>query len=103
MNTFFMKQGDTAPSLQATCKRGDGPVDLTDATAIRFHASNGVDGAAFIVTAASGLVQYDWQSDDTGTAGVFELEIEVTWSDGSVETFPNTDTNPTLVIAEAIA
>jgi hypothetical protein len=48
-----------------------------------------IDTAATVVTAASGIVRYDWLAADTDTAGTFQAEFEVTYSDGKIETFPN--------------
>lgn len=95
--TFYIKQNDTSPSLQATLLDGDGTaVDLTGAT-VTFHlrpeagGSAVVDASATVVTAASGIVRYDWIAADTATAGAFHGEFEVTYSDSSVGTFPNDD------------
>lgn len=96
MSTFYIKQGDTSPELQATLKDAEGTaIDLTGASA-RFHmrlsgaTATTVDAAATVVTAASGIVKYSWQAGDTDTVGRYEGEFEVTYADTSVETFPNT-------------
>ena len=34
-------------------------------------------------------VKYEWQPGDTDTEGFYDAEFEVTYSDGTVETFPN--------------
>lgn len=92
--TFIIKKNDTAPSLQRTLTDSDGAIDLTGAT-VRFHmaATVGgtakVDAEATIVTAASGIVKYDWASGDTDTTGSYYGEFEITYSDGSSETVPN--------------
>lgn len=93
--TFYVKQNDTAPSIRATLKDGDDDaIDLTGAS-VRFHmrsiggTSAKVDSAATIVTAASGIVQYDWVAADTDTVGTYQAEFEVTYSDTRIETFPN--------------
>lgn len=94
--TFYIKQDDTSPELQATLKDADGTaIDLTGAT-VRFHMRQSgsttakVDAAATVVTAASGIVKYTWSAADTDTEGRFEGEFEVTYADGSIETVPNT-------------
>lgn len=94
--TFYIKQNDTAPAIRATLQDGDGnAVDLTDAT-VRFHmkaidaSTVKVDDIVSIVSpATSGVVQYNWIADDTDTVGSFHAEFEVTYSDTSIETFPN--------------
>jgi hypothetical protein len=92
--TFYIKQNDTQPRMLATLKDGDeNVIDLTDAT-VRFHmrAVGGAvvtDAAAVVVTAASGLVRYDWSASDTEDTGSYQAEFEVTYADGTIETFPN--------------
>lgn len=93
--TFYIKQNDTVPSIRATLQNGNGdPVDLINAT-VRFHmraigANNTtVDAAAVVVSAADGIVQYNWIADDTDTIGSYQAEFEVTYPDSTVETFPN--------------
>lgn len=94
MSTFYMKQNDTQPRLLATLQDGDGvAINLTSAT-VRFHMRTlagtlVTDRAAVVVTAASGIVRYDWEAADTATIGSYQAEFEVTYSDTTVETFPN--------------
>lgn len=91
---FYIKRNDTSPAIRANLLDGDGnAVDVTAAT-IRFHMSepNGtvvIDAAGTIVNAAGGIVEYQWQAGDTDTAGYFNTEFEVTYGDGTIETFPN--------------
>lgn len=99
---FTIKQSDTSPSLQATLKDANGnPVNLNGCT-IRFHMKSlsgavVVDQLMTIVNAAGGVVRYNWQPSDTDEAGTYYAEFEVTYSDLSIETFPNTD-NIAIVI-----
>ncbi len=96
--TFFIKRNDTSPAFQATLKDADDTVvNLTGAT-VRFHlvtptGTTVVDAAATVVTASAGLVRYAWATNgaDTASAGRYNAEFEVTYSDSTVETFPNYD------------
>lgn len=47
-----------------------------------------VDAAANIDDGAAGEVSYDWTAADTDTGGHFKAEWEVTFSDGTIRTFP---------------
>jgi hypothetical protein len=94
MSTFYMRQNDTQPRLLATLQDGDAnPINLTGAS-VQFHmrtlaGSLVTNRAAVIVTAASGDVRYDWIAADTATVGSYQAEFQVTYSDGTIETFPN--------------
>ena len=94
--SFRIKQNDTSPSLQATLKDASNTgVDLSGATVV--FRMNSVDGTVkvesnmTIVDADNGVVRYDWQSGDTDTNGTYLVEFRVTYVDGKVETFPNTE------------
>ena len=102
---FSIKQNDTSPSLQATLKDATlAPIDLTGAT-VMLHMK-GVDGTIkvdqemSITDATAGVVQYDWQSGDTDTAGTYYVEFEATYADDSIETFPNTGSLALVVTKE---
>lgn len=103
MSTFYIKQNDTTPAIRATLENGSGDaVDLASTT-VRFHmrALGGttvkVDAAATVINANTGIVQYDWDAADTDTVGTFQGEFEVTYSDGSIETFPNNGYIPIVI------
>jgi Rib/alpha/Esp surface antigen-like repeat protein len=91
---ILMKAGDTAPVVRATLLDASGdPVDLTGAS-VRFvmataaGATPAVDDAATLADAASGAVEYAWVAGDTDTPGEYVCEFEVTYADGSTQTFP---------------
>ena len=96
---FDMKQGDLKPALQVTLKDGDGvAVNVTGAT-VKFSMRNQAtralkinEGTVTLVTAASGIVRYDWVAGDTDTPGLYDAEFEVTYAGpAGPETFPNND------------
>lgn len=94
MADFYIKQNDTAPSIQATLMNDDDTViDLTSAAAVYFHMALGgvlkVSAEATIVDAAGGVVRYDWQEGDTETPGTYDIEWEILFADGTIRTIPN--------------
>lgn len=106
MADFTIKSHDRLPSIQATLGSGGAAVDLTTATAVTFimRAINGgtvkVDAAASIVSAASGVVRYDWAAVDTNTPGQYQAEWEVVWSGNRKQTFPTTSYHTVDVLAD---
>lgn len=97
MSDFTIKRNDLRPVLERTLKDSSGNVvDLTN-TSVDFHmraAGNEelkVDSAATVTDATGGIVEYRWSSGDTDTTGVYESEFEVTFADGTPETFPNSE------------
>ena len=92
---FRIKTNDTSPKLSVTLTDALGtPIGLAGCSA-RFHmkafgaSSLKVDAVADIYDEDSGIVEYSWQVGDTDTAGTYYGEIEVTYGDATVETFPN--------------
>ena len=89
-----LKQNDTAPKLQLTLRDGNGDLkNLIGASAKicgrhKLTRELKISGTA-TVTGTTGLIEYQWQAADTDTAGIYELEVEVTYSDATVETFPS--------------
>jgi hypothetical protein len=102
---FKIKQNDTSPSLQATLKDAAlDPINLTGAT-VRLHMKSidgtlKIDQPMTVVTPLQGLIQYDWQAGDTDTVGTYYVEFEVTYSDASIETFPNNGSKVVSVVRE---
>lgn len=86
MATFTIKRGDTAPALRFALLPET--VDLTGANVVFVMDGLGHQPAHVIETRPA-VVQYDWQPGDTDRPGLHRAEFEVTYSDGSVETFPN--------------
>jgi len=94
---FYIKQNDTAPYLLVTLKDGnENIIDLTAATAVFKMRAVGqttvkTDAAAIIHNADGGQVRYEWVAADTDTIGSYEAEFQITFVDGKIETFPNSD------------
>lgn len=103
-NTAYLKQNDTSPTLDAILTDANGdPVDVTNAT-VRFHmmqigaATLKIDSAASVIDGAAGHVRYALQAGDTDTPGSYKAEYEVTFLDGTIETFKNTPDQLRVVI-----
>ena len=102
---FRIKQNDTSPSLEATLSDANlVPVNITAATVMLHMKAIGgdvvLDEQMTITDAEGGVVQYDWQVGDTDTVGTYYVEFEVTYSDASVETFPNNGNKVVSVVRE---
>ena len=92
---FYIKQNDTSPSLGATLRDGSNSViDLTDAS-VKFHmrpvggSTTTVDRAAVVLSPTDGTVRYEWLDGDTATSGNYQAEFQITYVNGTIETFPN--------------
>jgi hypothetical protein len=95
-SSFFIKQNDTSPALEGICRDGLGsPVDLTGASVV-FNMRVKPAGAVKVSTgtmtavgsAVNGRQQYVWTASDTDTAGTYEGEVQATFSNGKIRTFP---------------
>ena len=103
---FILKQNDTSPAISAVLKDSAGAViDLSSASAV-FHmkavgaSTLKVDASASVTDPENGAIQYDWASGDTDTPGTYYAEFQVTYTDGSVESFPNTENLIVTIIPE---
>lgn len=86
MATFPIKRGDTAPALRFALLPET--VDLSGASVV--FVMDGLGRLpAHVIEATPPVVQYDWQPGDTGRPGLHRAEFEVTYSDGTIETWPN--------------
>lgn len=92
---YSIKQNDTSPSLGVQLLDGSKQViDLTGASAkflmkIAGSTTIAVDAAAVITNASEGRVEYEWSVGDTATAANYQGEFQITFINGTVETFPN--------------
>lgn len=93
---FTIKRNDTRSGLKATLLDANGAaVNLTGAKVkfimAKLDRTAKVNRTAEILNAAAGQVRHVFQVGDTDTPGMFAGEFEVTYPDGGVESFPNTD------------
>lgn len=91
---FNIKQGDTRPKYVAVLTSNGTPIDLTNATSIKFlmrveGQAPKINAAAAFTDRPNGQVTYTWTGSDTDTVATYQGEFEITWSDGGVETVPN--------------
>jgi hypothetical protein len=99
MADLTLVQGDTRPDIQSTLKTAAGtPIDLTEATEVRFQMRL-IDGERYVVNAAAeilvedaGSVRYVWDENDLAMVGDYYGQWQISWSDGSIQTTnpPNT-------------
>jgi len=95
MSTFYIKEDDTVPILQATLKNPDGSnVDLNGSEVdIRVTEARGgsniVNDSVLVYNPSDGAIRYDFSNTDTSNCGRYRVEFEVTYGGGSVETYPN--------------
>jgi hypothetical protein len=95
MSTFYIKQNDTSPDIQATCKDYAGAVVNVSGAFVKFLMRDKrtgevqVNASGVVVDGPNGVIKYSWSTGDTDTVGRYEAEFQVTYSDNSVETFPN--------------
>ena len=93
METFTIKQGNTSPGIEYTL--GNYAVGfgiLAGATAVfKMSPGGGIStvNAPAVVFNPDGVLRYAWEVGDTAEAGIYSGEFEVTFVDGSVETYPN--------------
>lgn len=92
------RQGDTAKPFPFICQDTNGVVDISSATAVKFHLAKKpgqlavIDALATDVDYANGEGEYDWAAGETDDfIGFYYAEIEVTWATGKPRTFPEGD------------
>lgn len=104
-DTFEIAVGDTSPDIEHQLQYKDtsdnwnnrdisGYNDVT----FRMYDSNGdqaiedtISGNVSVTDAQNGKVKYSWADGDTDTADEYEVFYTVELSDGSLESFPNTE------------
>lgn len=96
--TFKIVQGDTSPALRSTLRDNSVPVPIDGYDEVKFHVENEYDeviidasstGRVNVVDPSVGDVEYAWADGDTSDVGTYYGEWQVTYGDGSNETFPS--------------
>ena len=103
-NTFVIKRGDTSPSLRYLL-----PSDVSLAGAqVRFQMRR-IDSDTVLDTPADiesifepAVVAHLWAAGQTDAPGRYQAEFEITYTDGAIETFPNSGFI-TVIITEDVA
>ena len=92
---FRIKTNDTSPKLAVSLEDANGDAVNIAGAIVRFHmkafgaTTLKVDAPMTITNHTGGEVLYSWVGADTNTAGTYYGEVEVTYADNTVETFPN--------------
>jgi hypothetical protein len=104
------KTGDSYPPIRGTVKDNTGAaVAISTATTVRMIAkrvggTETVTGATVKLddgsTPLRGRWEYQLATSDLAVAGDYEVELEVTWPGGKIETFPdNQSRNPVITVS----
>lgn len=69
-------------------------VDLTNATQAKMLAKNTGTGSTIssilaFTSRLTGVLTWTPIAGDTASPGTYQAEVEITWSDGGIETYPN--------------
>lgn len=105
MALFRIKSGDTRPYFAVTLSYTDGTaVVLTGASVLfKMRDDSGalkVNAAAVVTDAASGQCEYRPVAADTDTPGNYLAEWQVTFADGTIQTFPTRNHDRVRVIGD---
>lgn len=88
-------QGNTGPDLVARLHDLDDTtraLDLSTAASLKFQMRKPddrrftVNAAAAVVNASTGRVKYSWAANDLAVPGDYDVQFEVTWDDGVIQT-----------------
>ena len=66
---------------------GAGTINMVDASGNPLNAIG--SGTGISVTINRGTVQYTWAAGDTSTVDTYNVEWEITWTGGGIQTVPN--------------
>jgi hypothetical protein len=113
MADVTIKRNDTWPPLKAVLADDAGPINLAAAASVTLKMRSSTvlvsAGSAVITNAAGGEVTYYWKAAsvgppavpaDTGFVGIYNVEWEITWSAGGVQTVPNSGYSTVEIVAD---
>lgn len=94
-----IKQHDTTPPLPLHLTSTDPTtkvttdIDLSTATRVRVLIARSAGHPPIVdrdvaARPADGRLLFTWQAGDTDTAGTWDVEVEITWGDGTIQTAP---------------
>ena len=103
MSDWTRVENDTGPPIKDTLETDGSADDLTGAT-VAFTLWDPSDGTVkidentsnvtFTTDGSDGKVEYEFAADDLDTVGVYAVEWEVTFADGTVVTYRRENGDP---------
>ena len=95
MSDFYFSYPDRLPILRSNLTDDNGYIDLTTASSVSFiyqiksRASPAQTGSASIISAVSGLVEYQWGTGEQISGAVYYGQWRASFSNGKQLSFPN--------------
>jgi hypothetical protein len=98
-NEYHLKRNDTLPVLKMqlidrSCLGSRIPFDLTGVLSATFTMKNSCGDIkimaknAQIISYSGGVIQYNWDSEDTSDSGLFDAEFQLLYTDGNRMSIP---------------
>lgn len=98
-NEFHLKRNDTLPTLKLqlidrSCLGSRIPFDLTGVLSATFTMKNSCGDIkimakdAQIISYSGGVIQYNWQAEDTSDFGLFDAEFQLIYANGDRMSIP---------------
>lgn len=102
-NEFHLKRNDTLPVLKMqlidrSCLGSRIPFDLTGVSSATFTMKNSCGDIkimaknAQIVSYSGGVIQYNWEAEDTSDSGLFDAEFQLIYANGNRMSIPQIGT-----------
>lgn len=108
-NVLTLKKGSTTPYLELQLLSNGAPVDLTAAKRATVflkgkataHAVSGKMELGAPLTEGWTIFKWSTVAGSTGTPDIYEIEVEVEWTNGDIELWPNEE-DITVTILERV-